>query len=147
MMRLFRCVLTLATLLANQIPLARAAEQTDLLLVLSLHRRRADYRARGCEFDRRAALPTRGGLPLIPERLVPSMTVGGLSSDNFGAGGRQGAKESGRFAAIPLRSLLWRFGFHDTRINRDVHIPSACAIVPASCIGKLRNNSYGSFPT
>ncbi len=36
MMRIFRCVLTLATLLALQIPLARAAEQTDLLLVLAM---------------------------------------------------------------------------------------------------------------
>ena len=36
MMRIFRCVLTLATLLALQIPIARAAEQTDLLLVLAM---------------------------------------------------------------------------------------------------------------
>jgi len=36
MMRIFRCVLTLATLLAPQIPIARAAEQTDLLLVLAM---------------------------------------------------------------------------------------------------------------
>jgi Protein of unknown function (DUF1194) len=36
MMRLFRCVLTLATLLAHQTPIARAAEQTDLLLVLAM---------------------------------------------------------------------------------------------------------------
>jgi Protein of unknown function (DUF1194) len=36
MMRLFRCVLTLATVFAPQIPIARAAEQTDLLLVLAM---------------------------------------------------------------------------------------------------------------
>jgi len=36
MMRIFRCVLASATLLATQIPLARAAEQTDLLLVLAM---------------------------------------------------------------------------------------------------------------
>jgi hypothetical protein len=36
MMRIFRCGLTLATLLALQIPIARAAEQTDLLLVLAM---------------------------------------------------------------------------------------------------------------
>jgi len=36
MMRIFRCVLALATLLAPQIPTARAAEQTDLLLVLAM---------------------------------------------------------------------------------------------------------------
>jgi hypothetical protein len=36
MMRLFRCMLPLATLLALQIPVARAAEQTDLLLVLAM---------------------------------------------------------------------------------------------------------------
>src|SRR6266852_886659 len=36
MMRIFRCALTLATLLAPHIPIARAAEQTDLLLVLAM---------------------------------------------------------------------------------------------------------------
>ncbi len=36
MMRIFRCVLASTTLLATQIPLARAAEQTDLLLVLAM---------------------------------------------------------------------------------------------------------------
>ncbi len=36
MMRIFRCVLTLVTLLALQIPIARGAEQTDLLLVLAM---------------------------------------------------------------------------------------------------------------
>ncbi len=36
MMRIFRCVLTLATLLVPQIPIARAAEQADLLLVLAM---------------------------------------------------------------------------------------------------------------
>jgi hypothetical protein len=36
MMRIFRCVLTVATLLALQIPIARAAEQVDLLLVLAM---------------------------------------------------------------------------------------------------------------
>jgi len=36
MMRIFRCVLTLSALLAVQIPAARAAEQTDLLLVLAM---------------------------------------------------------------------------------------------------------------
>ena len=36
MMRIFRCVLTLSALLAVQIPVARAAEQTDLLLVLAM---------------------------------------------------------------------------------------------------------------
>src|SRR5215470_674504 len=36
MMRICRCVLTLATLLALQIPLARADEQADLLLVLAM---------------------------------------------------------------------------------------------------------------
>src|SRR6266849_10815908 len=36
MMRIFRCVLMLATLLAPLIPIARAAEQTDLLLVLAM---------------------------------------------------------------------------------------------------------------
>jgi uncharacterized protein DUF1194 len=36
MMRMFRCALTIATLLACQIPVARAAEQTDLLLVLAM---------------------------------------------------------------------------------------------------------------
>jgi len=36
MMRIFRCALTLATLLAPQTPIARAAEQTDLLLVLAM---------------------------------------------------------------------------------------------------------------
>jgi hypothetical protein len=35
-MRLFRCVLALATLAATQISLARAAEQVDLLLVLAM---------------------------------------------------------------------------------------------------------------
>jgi Protein of unknown function (DUF1194) len=36
MMRIFRYVLALATLLAHQIPIARAAEKTDLLLVLAM---------------------------------------------------------------------------------------------------------------
>ena len=36
MMRIFRCVLTLSTLLAPQITIARAAEQADLLLVLAM---------------------------------------------------------------------------------------------------------------
>jgi Protein of unknown function (DUF1194) len=36
MMRIFRCVLTLATLLAPPIPIARAGEKTDLLLVLAM---------------------------------------------------------------------------------------------------------------
>src|SRR5215831_7995718 len=36
MMRIFRCALTLATLLAPQIPVGRAAEQVDLLLVLAM---------------------------------------------------------------------------------------------------------------
>jgi hypothetical protein len=36
MMPIFRCVLTLATLLGPQIPIASAAEQTDLLLVLAM---------------------------------------------------------------------------------------------------------------
>jgi len=36
MMRIFRCALALVTLLVTQIPLARAAEQTDLLLVLAM---------------------------------------------------------------------------------------------------------------
>ena len=36
MMRIFRCVLALATLLTPQIPIASAAEQTDLLLVLAM---------------------------------------------------------------------------------------------------------------
>ena len=36
MKRIFRCVLTSATLLALQIPIARAAEQIDLLLVLAM---------------------------------------------------------------------------------------------------------------
>jgi len=35
-MRIFQCVLTLATLIAPQIPIARGAEQTDLLLVLAM---------------------------------------------------------------------------------------------------------------
>jgi Protein of unknown function (DUF1194) len=36
MMRIFRCVLTVATVLVPQTPIARAAEQTDLLLVLAM---------------------------------------------------------------------------------------------------------------
>jgi hypothetical protein len=36
MMRIFRCALMLATLLVPQIPIARAAEQVDLLLVLAM---------------------------------------------------------------------------------------------------------------
>ena len=35
-MRIFRCVLALVTLLVTQVPLARVAEQTDLLLVLAM---------------------------------------------------------------------------------------------------------------
>src|SRR5712692_8505092 len=46
MMRIFRCVLTLATLLAPQIPIARAAEQTDLLLVLAMDVSRSMDRAK-----------------------------------------------------------------------------------------------------
>ncbi len=46
MMRIFRCVLTLATLLAPQIPIARAAEQADLLLVLAMDVSRSMDRAK-----------------------------------------------------------------------------------------------------
>src|SRR5713101_1685430 len=46
MMRIFRCALTLATLLAPQIPIARAAEQTDLLLVLAMDVSRSMDRAK-----------------------------------------------------------------------------------------------------
>src|SRR6266852_6552167 len=46
MMRIFRCALTLATLLARQIPIARAAEQTDLLLVLAMDVSRSMDRAK-----------------------------------------------------------------------------------------------------
>src|SRR5258706_38355 len=46
MMRTFRCVLASATLLATQIPLARAAEQTDLVLVLVMDVSRSMDRAK-----------------------------------------------------------------------------------------------------
>jgi hypothetical protein len=46
MMRIFRCVMASATLLASQIPLARAAEQTDLLLVLAMDVSRSMDRAK-----------------------------------------------------------------------------------------------------
>ena len=45
-MRFFRCVLASATLLATEIPLARAAEQTDLLLVLAMDVSRSMDRAK-----------------------------------------------------------------------------------------------------
>src|SRR5260221_3189379 len=46
MMRIFRCVLASATLLATQIPLARAAEQADLLLILAMDVSRSMDRAK-----------------------------------------------------------------------------------------------------
>jgi hypothetical protein len=46
MMRIFRCVLASATLLATQIPLARAAEQADLLLVFAMDVSRSMDRAK-----------------------------------------------------------------------------------------------------
>src|SRR5258706_14695718 len=46
MMRTFPCVMASATLLASQIPLARAAEQTDLLLVLAMDVSRSMDRAK-----------------------------------------------------------------------------------------------------
>ncbi len=46
MMRIFRCVLTVATVLVPQTPIARAAEQTDLLLVLAMDVSRSMDRAK-----------------------------------------------------------------------------------------------------
>jgi hypothetical protein len=73
-----------------------------------------------------------GSICLDSGRLAQSTTVDGLSSDRFGAGGGQGTKSrAGLRSYIVITLMAFR---HDARIDRDVHIPSACAIVPASCI-------------